>query len=91
MTDKPDGDFDQKEFSANEMLEALIATTSATAHIERSLTLSWLRREAARFLFAEGLDDKLREYGTTVLEMVADAIEAQEHVTAAGFTQETVQ
>lgn len=65
---------------ADEELDGLLG---AAAHmgtvVERHLLLTWLRRNAAKFLFTDGLDPKLQEYGTTVLEMVADAIESKEH------------
>lgn len=59
--------------------------------VERKMAVLWLHKNAADFLFAEGLDPKLREYGTSVLEMVADALERLEHWEALNIDKETLQ
>lgn len=59
--------------------------------VERKLTQEWLRKTAAEFLFAADLDPELQEYGTTVLEMVADALDEREHWRSANLAQETLQ
>ena len=82
---------DFEEITDEEMGELLSTAAHLGTRVERSLTLAWLRQNAADFLFAPGLDPKLQEYGTTVLELVADAIEDQEHWSFANITQETMQ
>ncbi len=82
---------DVEEITDEEMGELLGSAAHLGTQVERSLTLAWLRKNAADFLFAPGLDPKLQEYGTTVLEMVADAIADQEHWSFANITQETMQ
>lgn len=61
--------------------------------VERRLTTLWLRKTAAEVLFASDpdIDPKLQEYGTSVLEMVADAIEELEHWQNASISKETLQ
>ena len=74
-----DNDEDYEELT-DEELDGLLGTAAHMGTVvERQLSLTWLRKNAAKFLFADGLDPKLQEYGTTVLEMVADAIESKEH------------
>lgn len=74
-----DNDEDYEELTDEEMSELLGTAAHMGTVVERQLSLTWLRKNAAKFLFADGLDPKLQEYGTTVLEMVADAIESKEH------------
>lgn len=83
-----DNDEDYEELT-DEELDGLLGTAAHMGTVvERQLSLTWLRKNAAKFLFADGLDPKLQEYGTTVLEMVADAIESKEHWQG---TKETLQ
>lgn len=82
---------DDEEITEEELTDMLSTSAHIGTQVERSLTLAWLRKNAADFLFAPGLDPKLQEYGTTVLELVADAIASQEHWSFANITQETMQ
>lgn len=60
--------------------------------VERKLTTLWLRQTAAQILFADAdMEPEIREYGTTVLEMVADAIDELEHWQNASISKETLQ
>ena len=70
---------DFEEITDEEMGELLSTAAHLGTRVERSLILAWLRQTAAQFLFADNINPKVREYGTTVLEMVADAIEDREH------------
>ena len=82
---------DVEELTEEEVALMLGSAAQIGTRVERQLALTWLRQNAADFLFAPGLDPKLQEYGTTVLEMVADAIADQEHWSFANITQETMQ
>lgn len=82
---------DFEEITDEEMGELLSTAAHLGTRVERSLTLAWLRQTAAQFLFADNINPKVREYGTTVLEMVADAIEDREHWADARTIQETMQ
>ena len=82
---------DFEEITDEEMGELLSTAAHLGTRVERSLSLAWLRQNAADFLFAPGLDPKLQDYGTTVLELVADAIEDREHWANARTIQETMQ
>lgn len=84
-------DLEDEEITEEELTDMLSTSAHIGTRVERSLTLAWLRQNAADFLFAPGLDPKLQEYGTTVLELVADALEDQEHWSFANITQETIQ
>lgn len=77
MNDNDNDDYE--ELTDEEMSELLGTAAHMGTVVERSLTLAWLRQTAAQFLFADNINPKVREYGTTVLEMVADAIEDREH------------
>jgi len=78
--------------TADQVERLLQLSTEMGGHTERWLIIRWLRRNAADFLFAPGLDPKLQEYGTTVLEMVVEALEEKEHWHhSANLTQETIQ
>jgi hypothetical protein len=82
---------DDDYLSEEELSEMLGSASHFGTIIERRLVVTWLNKNAADFLFEPGLDPKLQEYGTTVLEMVADAIREQEHWTGAHNTRETIQ
>jgi hypothetical protein len=82
---------DGEEISEEEFADMLSTSAHIGTQVERSLTLAWLRQNAADFLFAPGLDPKLQEYGTTVLELVAEAIAEKEHWSFANISQETMQ
>jgi hypothetical protein len=61
------------------------------ARIERRYAITWLNKNAADLLFATGIDPKLQDFGTSLLEMIADALENKEHWQYANITKETVQ
>ena len=82
---------DNEYLSEEELSEMLGSASHLGTVVERRLIVTWLNKNAADFLFEPGLDPKLQEYGTTVLEMVADAITMQEHWTGARNTRETIQ
>lgn len=82
---------DFEEITEAEMEVMLSTAAQMGTRIERKLILSWLMKNAADFLFASGLDPNLQEYGTTVLELVAEAIEDEEHWESLKQTQETMQ
>lgn len=82
---------DDEYLSEEEVGEMLGSASHLGTVVERQLTIAWLNKNAADFLFEPGLDPKLQEYGTTILEMVADAITAQEHWANAYRTKETIQ
>ena len=74
-----DNEQDYDELTDEEMGELLGTAAHMGTVVERKLCLTWLRENAAKFLFADNINPKVREYGATVLEMVADAIEDREH------------
>ena len=82
---------DFEEITDEEMGELLSTAAHLGTLVERNLAVAWLDKNAADFLFEPGLDPKLQEYGTTVLELVADALRAKEHWTNARMIQETIQ
>ena len=83
---------DDGEYLSEEELSDMLGSASHLGTVvERRLIVTWLNKNAADFLFEPGLDPKLQEYGTAVLEMVADAITMQEHWTGARNTRETIQ
>lgn len=86
-TPQDDGEY----LSEEELTEMLGSASHLGTVVERRLIVTWLNKNAADFLFEPGLDPKLQEYGTSVLEMVADAITMQEHWTGARNTRETIQ
>lgn len=86
-TPEDDGEY----LSEEELTEMLGSASHLGTVVERRLIVTWLNKNAADFLFEHGLDPKLQEYGTSVLEMVADAITMQEHWTGARNTRETIQ
>jgi hypothetical protein len=87
-----DDELSLDSLTADQVGRLLSASANMGRHTERWLIIKWLRRNAADFLFAQGLDLELQEYGTTVLEMVAEALEEKEHWQhTANMTQETIQ
>jgi len=82
---------DDEYLSEEELSEMLGSASHFGTIVERRLIVTWLNKNAADFLFEPGLDPKLQEYGTTVLEMVADAITVREHWSGANNTRETIQ
>lgn len=84
-------DDDVEEITDEEMGELLGSAAHLGTLVERNLAVAWLDKNAADFLFEPGLDPKLQEYGTTVLELVAEALRAKEHWTNARMIQETLQ
>lgn len=82
---------DAEELTEEEMGELLGSAAHIGTLVERNLAIAWLDRNAADFLFASDLDPKMQEYGTTVLELVAEALRAKEHWTNARIIQETMQ
>lgn len=82
---------DVEEITDEEMGELLGSAAHLGTLVERKLAIVWLEKNAADFLFEPGLDPKLQEYGTSVLELVADALREKEHWTHASITQETMQ
>ena len=82
---------DVEELTEEEMGELLGSAAHLGTLVERNLAVAWLDKNAADFLFEPGLDPKLQEYGTTVLELVAEALRAKEHWTNARIIQETMQ
>jgi hypothetical protein len=83
---------DEFEELTDEQLGIMVGTAADMGtRVERQLTLAWLRKNAADFLFVPGIDPQLQDYGTTVLELIADAIEDKEHWQHANLTQETMQ
>ena len=83
---------DDGEYLSEEELNDMLGSASHLGTVvERRLVVTWLNKNAADFLFEPGLDPKLQDYGTTVLEMVADAISTQEHWTGANNIKETIQ
>ena len=87
MMPEDDGEY----LSEEELTEMLGSASHLGTVVERRLIVTWLNKNAADFLFEPGLDPRLQEYGTSVLEMVADAITMQEHWTGARNTRETIQ
>lgn len=71
--------------------EAIGSANRIGTLVERGLTVGWLAHTAAQFLFADECDPALREYGTTVLEMIIEAIQDEEHWRAAAAIEETLQ
>lgn len=86
-----DNDTDERDTRELTFVEAVGEATMIGTALERGIALAWLRKTAAKFLFADELDPELREYGTSVLEMVADAIEDEEHWQALEQGPETLQ
>lgn len=84
-------EFDYDEITDEEISLMLGSAAKLGTLAERKITLIWLRKNAADFLFAPGMDPKLQEYGTTVLELVADAIEDLEHWHDVDIGKETLQ
>lgn len=83
---------DDGEYLSEEELSDMLGSASHLGTVvERRLIVTWLNKNAADFLFEPGLDPKLQEYGTSILELVADAITMQEHWTGANNTKETLQ
>lgn len=89
MNDNEDDDCE--ELTDEEMGELLGSAAHIGTLVERNLTVAWLEKNAADFLFAVDLDPQLQDYGTTVLEMIADALRDKEHWTHADIKQETIQ
>ncbi len=86
-----DNEDDFEEITEEEMESMLSTAASLGGKVEQKIIIHWLRQNASDFLFAADLDPKLQEYGTTVLELVADAIEDREHWTHTSITLETIQ
>lgn len=89
MNDNEDDGYE--ELTDEDMGELLGSAAHIGTLVERNLTVAWLEKNAADFLFEPGLDPKLQEYGTTVLELVADALRDQEHWVSPRKMKETVQ
>lgn len=87
MPEDDDGEY----LSEEELSEMLGSASHLGTVVERRLIVTWLNKNAADFLFEPGLDPKLQEYGTTVLELVADAISMKEHWTGVNNIKETIQ
>ena len=91
MNDNEEDEDGYEELTEEEISEMFNTSAHLGTCIERELTLVWLRQTAAQFLFADNINPKVREYGTTVLEMVADAIAEKEHWAFLYPKKETIQ
>ncbi len=86
-----DNEDDFEEITEEEMESMLSTAASLGGKVEQKIIIHWLRQNASDFLFASGLDPNLQEYGTTVLELVAEAIEDEEHWESLKQSEETMQ